>query len=995
MLNKRLPFLAASLIIFISTVSAQRSLWSNIEVGIVDDKSVNGRNLVTGNSILSKLDLPFLRSILKSVSQESSDGKFVLGTPFTIPMPSGETLKTSILESSIWSAGSVVPGIKTYVLVNPTTKSLDGRITITPEGISGILFSGNGAVYINPLRKGNEVVHIISKTNVSYKPDNMQVDGPVCISNEVRSVLTNVNPNTYRTNAGDCKRRTYRLAVATTAEYTSWAGSQANAMAYLTITVNNVMAIFSRDLNIRFSLVTNNSILFTNAATDPYPEPGLSAWQIPASNANQTALDTYIGTNGYDVGIVFSRGWGAGYAPTGATCKAADKGKSAAGIDNGQGLNPVAGPQGFVFDFTIAHELGHMFGASHTFASNAGFCAPYGNFATAYEPGAGSTLMTYAPYATCGSYVSYIEPYFHAGSIAQMNTYLNTTTCAAITANENSAPLVNVAAASYTLPVSTPFTLTANGSDPDGNTLLYNWEQMDAAFTATPPPGTNATGPNFRSYAPTTTGNIRTFPRIQDIAGGINTPFEKLTSVTRAMHFRVTARDQAATGGCTAEANVTLNFNSGAGPFTVTSQPAPVTWVANGANTETITWNVASTNLAPVNCSAVNILFSVNGGITYPYTLISNTPNDGSEIITVPNIPTQSGRIKVEPVNNIFFNINAANITVNAGCVAEGTTFTPAQEVSAPAGSAALNLALTAQYGSAFTPAGTITSGNPSTLLPIYNNAIQSCAVYAFNGSFRYNVHPFVVVSAGTYSFNIPAPFGLVYNLYREAYNPAFPCYNFIASNTVTGNSPTVINPTVSAALVPGNRYVLVVGTFSSSFPALPANYTVNVTGGSVYSNPPSPGAAFNYLYVVVDNATNLIKSIAPAADLSSGNTYPGGTGYSVYGLSYSNASPSLAAFIGGSYSALTNALFNNASYCGNISKNILKVNVGQVFTFIGNGNWSDAANWSNNLKPPDPLPAGAEIIINPSGECVLNVPIVFPANVKLTVIAGKTLKVN
>ena len=67
-----------------------------------------------------------------------------------------------------------------------------------------------------------------------------------------------------------------------------------------------------------------------------------------------------------------------------------------------------------------------------------------------------------------------------------------------------------------------------------------------------------------------------------------------------------------------------------------------------------------------------------------------------------------------------------------------------------------------------------------------------------------------------------------------------------------------------------------------------------------------------------------------------------------------------------------------------------------QVFTFNGNGNWTNAANWSNGVVPPDVLPAGYEIIIDPviNGECVLNKVQTIANNAKLTVRPGARFRV-
>ena len=73
-----------------------------------------------------------------------------------------------------------------------------------------------------------------------------------------------------------------------------------------------------------------------------------------------------------------------------------------------------------------------------------------------------------------------------------------------------------------------------------------------------------------------------------------------------------------------------------------------------------------------------------------------------------------------------------------------------------------------------------------------------------------------------------------------------------------------------------------------------------------------------------------------------------------------------------------------------------LSVNV-TLYLFTGNGLWSNAANWQNGLIPPATLPAGAEIIIDPSaaGECILDRPQNIAPGGKLTVQSNKKLVIN
>jgi hypothetical protein len=85
-----------------------------------------------------------------------------------------------------------------------------------------------------------------------------------------------------------------------------------------------------------------------------------------------------------------------------------------------------------------------------------------------------------------------------------------------------------------------------------------------------------------------------------------------------------------------------------------------------------VTWDVAGTDVPPVNCQKVNILLSVDGGMTYPHIMTILADNDGSEIIYLPDdqpINTDKARIKVEAADNIFFDISDKNFTIVGGSV--------------------------------------------------------------------------------------------------------------------------------------------------------------------------------------------------------------------------------------------------------------------------------------------------------------------------------------
>ncbi len=845
---------------------------------------------------------------------------------FPIPLPDGSMLKTSITESPILSPELQVQltTVKTYELTDPVTHTLQGRITITPDGITGLLFTATGSVYISPLGKDYPDLHMV------YYVKDVPVTSPLLCG--VKDEVANGQRGSSVL-AGDCQLRTYRLAVVASGGYTYWAGGQINALTYMTTLVNDISAIYERDVTIRLNLVSNNSIIFTDSTTDPYPTVGFPTSGTGSSTLelNHSTLNSTIGSANFDLGIVLNYGWNGGLARLSAVCNNSSKGMAAAGLNFGTGSNPLPGPQGAVFTGVVAHEIGHLFSATHSFAANNGGCAGNTTAASAWEPGGGSTIMAYA--GTCsGNYYQFnSDLYFHGGNILQISNFALSTTCPVTSALSNVAPTVSVAASAYTIPISTPFRLDATASDANGNTLYHCWEQMDAGLvTNLSPQATNTTGPNFRSYPPTT-NSYRIFPALSYILSGTGFAYEVLPSVSRTMTFQDMVRDQAAGGGCTAQTSVAVTTNASAGPFVVTSQNTATNWTANGTNTATITWNVANTNAAPVNCTAVDILFSTDGGNTFPYTLASNTANDGSEIIIIPSLPTSSGRIMIRSRNNIFFNINSAYVSIVSSCTANGVTITPSAAVSAPVNSATLNLSLSPVFGSVVALSGTLNNSDPATSLAVNNLSVGSCTTAG--NTYRYNTFYFTPSVSGNYTFTRTAASNLIFNLYQGTFTPSSPCAGMLISNGTYNGASVVIGSSITYSLVAGFYYTLAVGTFNTGSPALPFTYGYTVTppaGGNIYSSAPDPGAGFSYAYVVVDNSTGNIKAISTTANLSSGATYPVGT-YTVYGLSYSNTvTPAvLNGYIGSPFTSLQNALmYNSASVCGNLSTNSVPVTV-------------------------------------------------------------------
>ncbi|MBK8555102.1 MAG: hypothetical protein IPL65_04705 [Lewinellaceae bacterium] len=96
----------------------------------------------------------------------------------------------------------------------------------------------------------------------------------------------------------------------------------------------------------------------------------------------------------------------------------------------------------------------------------------------------------------------------------------------------------------------------------------------------------------------------------------------------------------------------------------VTYPNTVVTW--HPGEYQVVTWDVANTDKAPVNCQTVNIKLSINTGLDYNITLAAGVPNTGSACIQVPSNISNLARIRVEAAENIFFDISNANFRIQA-----------------------------------------------------------------------------------------------------------------------------------------------------------------------------------------------------------------------------------------------------------------------------------------------------------------------------------------
>ena len=646
-------------ILLASTLSAsQDTIWSSVSE--VQIPSVGERWITPTASTLLALDQGRLDAQLQATPLEGSASTQWTEVILDLPLPNGESVSFRIEESPIMAPelAAKFPELRTYRgqgIDSPATVRFD----LTPSGFHAMISSPDGTVFIDPYQRGDSVHHISYYRSSAVATEDARnfrchTTGsplPLPLPASESGAATRGAPNLPN---GDTLK-TYRTVVAATGEYTAFhsAGSPTvpEGMAAIVTAMNRVNSIYERDMAIRMTLVGNNDlVVYTDGTTDPYTNNSGGAML----GQNQITVDAEIGSANYDIGHVFSTG-GGGVASLRVPCVNGSKARGVTGLGS-----PTGDP--FWVDY-VAHEMGHQWGGNHTFNGSSGSCSGGNrNSTTAYEPGSGTTIMAYAGICSPQNTQSNSDDHFHNASYQEIVNYITTgngNNCDAPTATGNTPPTPD-AGSDYTIPINTPFELCGSATDPDPDTLTYNWEEFDLGPTGHPdaPVGDAAI---FRSFS-STLSSCRTFPQPSDLLNNTHTLGELLPSYSRTMTFRMLARDNRANGGGTDYDSAVVTVSDVGGPFLVTAPNSAVTWFAG--QSENVTWDVANTDLAPISCSQVDILLSTDGGSTYPTSLTGATSNDGSESVTVPDLPTTQARLQVRCVGNVFFDISDSDFTV-------------------------------------------------------------------------------------------------------------------------------------------------------------------------------------------------------------------------------------------------------------------------------------------------------------------------------------------
>ncbi|AOT11055.1 reprolysin-like metallopeptidase [Pseudoalteromonas luteoviolacea] len=571
-----------------------------------------------------------------------------------LPTPSGELMMFQLTPYSVMpkSLADKYPQIKTYIGKHESDPSISGTFDISPNGFYGVYDLHGQRVFVEPIIASSEEKKALYRVYYKHAIADSYAKSDYILRQPIKHKLVdhqarnNDFPSFSTPLTNDVK---YRLAIATTGEYSEFhGGTKESVMAALVTLVNRVNQVYMRDLSTTFELVANNDdLIFLDASSDPFSNDDSDIDRIT------DAIDPVIGSSGYDIGHLVGTGAG-GLAGFGVACTTA----KAEGITG----NPQPVNDAFSIDY-VAHEIGHQLGADHTFNGLAGACDGNRVETAAFEPGSGSTIMGYTGICETQNLQANSDPYFHVHSLEQMAAFTRQadgSTCGVRTAKTNQAPVVN-AGNNFTIPARTPFKLTGSATDADGDTLTYSWQQSDLG-SATNSPQEDATdsgsGPLFRVFNPSS-DSTRTFPQMSDVMSGQVSYGEALPTTSRDLIFKLLVRDG---NGNIADDSVTITILGNQQGFAVTEPTSGTLWTLG---THTVRWQTADTENAPISCLSVDILLSLDGGESFPTLIADDVPNDGQHDVTLANLASSAnGKLKIMCSNNVFFAVNAGNLQI-------------------------------------------------------------------------------------------------------------------------------------------------------------------------------------------------------------------------------------------------------------------------------------------------------------------------------------------
>ena len=578
--------------------------------------------------------------------------------------------KTKVMQESL---SKRFPNIKSYMGVGVNNPSHRSSIVIHSSGIFGLVINNDGRSHlkvldseltINSSEDFSDDHHDCEISQELYQTRDLNDDifwdcvGPDSPCYPVGSTLT-----TYRF-AGIMSERANNDAADGTVE---------GGLAWMVSMVNQINLLWVRELGFKLVMVDGSDQLIF---TDDNPAPDVFQ-QDPSCHSSgdpkycelgevKPYLESVIGPGG-DSTPQNERAWEYG---------AHFDTRYNGGVAYAPGSTSTNNANYEVFN----HEIGHNLGSSHNITIENGWRCSIGGtiMGSRVRTLNGSSGDQYS------SHTIELAMNYRNDQMIYQNLGIwagNYVTGSQEEETGNIIPDLLVPESGFIIPKETPFVLEGTSSPYDPS-YTFSWEQNDASdesFSMNPtdqqlPFFLPDRGPLFSTVGPTPEGYRRSFPAMESILEnnyeteindyGTMLTVEKLPFASRELNMRLLVRTNDPYAGSFNHKNVQFFVAGTSGPFRVLSQNDSTVWSVGSE--QTISWDVANTNDPDsVNCQAVDIYLSLDGGPGFDFLLASSIPNNGSYTFTTPSLPpSNSARLMIRAADNVFFDINSGSITI-------------------------------------------------------------------------------------------------------------------------------------------------------------------------------------------------------------------------------------------------------------------------------------------------------------------------------------------
>ena len=614
---------------------------------------------------------------LRSILDQSPDVVDRLQSDILLEVPTYEGgqeifrfYKTKVMHESL---SKRFPNINSYMGVGVNNPSHRSSIVIHSGGIFGLVINNDGRSHLKIL---NNDITIDNSDDFSDDHHDCEISQELYLSRDLNDDIfwDCVGPDSPCYSVGSTLT-TYRFAgiMSERANNDAADGTVEGGLAWMVSMVNQINLLWVRELGFKLVMVDgSDQLIFTN--DNPAPDV---FQQDPSCHSSgdpkycelgevKPYLESVIGPGGDDT-PQNERTWEYG---------AHFDTRYNGGVAYAPGSTSTNNANYEVFN----HEIGHNLGSSHNITIENGWRCSIGGtiMGSRVRTLNGSSGDQYS------SHTIELAMNYRNDQMIYQNLGIwagNYVTGSQEEETGNIIPDLLVPESGFIIPKETPFVLEGSSSPYDPS-YTFSWEQNDASdesFSMNPtdqqlPFFLPDRGPLFSTVGPTPEGYRRSFPAMESILEnnyeteindyGTMLTVEKLPFASRELNMRLLVRTNDPYAGSFNHKNVQFFVAGTSGPFRVLSQNDSTVWSVGSE--QTISWDVANTNDPDsVNCQAVDIYLSLDGGPGFDFLLANSIPNNGSYTFTIPSLPpSNSARLMIRAADNVFFDINNGVINI-------------------------------------------------------------------------------------------------------------------------------------------------------------------------------------------------------------------------------------------------------------------------------------------------------------------------------------------